>query len=322
MTAATYALAMPSTVPSPFPELPARDLTGRDVRLPDVFDGERNVVVVAFKRNQQTDVDSWVPWLDERARVDPGLRFYEVPTIAELWTPARRFIDGGMATAIGDPAVQRRTLTVYGDVRRLTDPLEIDERDTIWLFAVDGSGRVRWRAAGRFDPELAEQLTAALDAMAVEPDPQQSDRATVQFAFAFDPRFRPLLALAGVTPGHAQVTVTAERLIARYGPWSLETPLDNIAEVCVTRRYQWFKAIGPRGSFADRGLTFGTNTEAGVCVQFHQPVPGLEPMGLIRHPGLTMTVADPDGLATLLRRRISDPTRPDAVDEGDDQGIN
>ncbi len=265
-----------------------------------------------------------MPWLEARARVDPGLRFYEVPTIADLWTPARRFIDGGMADAIGDPAVQRRTLTVYGDVRRLTDPLEIDERETIWLFAVDGSGRVRWRAAGRFEPELAEQLTAALDAIAVEPDAQQSDRANVQFSFVFDPRFRPLLALTGVTPGHAHVTVTTERLIARYGPWSLETRLDNITEVCVTRRYQWFKAIGPRGSFADRGLTFGTNTEAGVCVQFHRPVPGLEPLGLIRHTGLTMTVADPDGLATLLRRRISGTGRTVAADEGegDDQGIN
>ena len=228
----------------------------------------------------------------------------------------------GWLAAIVDPVVQRRTLTVYGDLRRLTDPLEIDDRDTIWLFAVDASGRVRWRAAGRFDPELADQLTGALDGMVAEPDAQQSDQATAQFSFAFDARFRPLLALAGVTPGHAHVTVTADRLIARYGPWSLETGLDNIAEVCVTRRYQWFKAIGPRGSFADRGLTFGTNTDAGVCVRFHHPVAGLEPLGLIRHPGLTMTVADPEALAALLRQRISHSRRTVAVDEEDDQGID
>ncbi len=227
-----------------------------------------------------------------------------------------------MASAIPDPVVQRRTLTVYGDLRRLTDPLEIDDRDAIWLFAVDGSGRVRWRAAGRFDPELAEQLTGALDGMVAEPDAQESDQATVQFSFAFDPRFRPLLALAGVTPGHADVTVTAGHLIARYGPWSLETGLDNITGVCVTHRYQWFKAIGPRGSFADRGLTFGTNSDAGVCVQFHHPVHGIEPLRLIRHPGLTMTVADPEALAALLRQRIPHVSHPVAVDEADDSGID
>lgn len=304
--------------PSPFPRLPARDLTGRGVDLPDAFEGERNVVIVAFKRQHQTDVDSWLPWLEARAQLDPGLRFYEVPTIAEMWTPARRFIDGGMATAIGDPVVLRRTLTVYGDVRRLTDPLEIEDRDAIWLFAVDGSGQVRWRGAGPFDLAVADQLAGALDGVAAEPDAPRSDRAAMQFAFAFDPRFRPLLAVAGITPGHAQVTVTADRLIARLGPWSLETDLANIAEVCTTRDYRWFKAIGPRGSLADRGLTFGTNADAGVCVRFHHPVPGLEPFGVVRHPGLTMTVADPDAFAALLRERISHPHRTTAVHDDDD----
>ena len=110
-----------------------------------------------------------------------------------------------------------------------------------------------------------------------------------------------------MTPGRAGVTVTADRLIARYGPWSLESPLDNIVEVCVTRDYQWYKAIGPRGSFVDRGLTFGTTTAGGVCVRFRDPIPGIEPFGVVRHPGLTMTVEDIEGLAEVLRRRTTPP---------------
>jgi hypothetical protein len=306
--------------PAPFPNVSARDLTGRDLQLPAGFEGERNVVIMAFKRHQQTDVDSWMPWLDERAAFDPGLRFYELPTISDIGAPARRFIDGGMAAAIADPAVRHRTLTVYGDLRRLTDPLEIDDRDTIWLFVVDGSGLIRWRGAGRFDPDLAGRVATALDGLVTDPDIGRSELTTAQFPFAFDRRFRPLLALAGVTPGHAQVTVTADRLLARYGPWSLETRLDNIAEVCLTRNYEWYKAIGPRGSFADRGLTFGTNTDAGVCVRFHHPVRGLDPLGLVRHPGLTMTVEDPEALAALLRRRTSPHRDTKAADTGHPHG--
>jgi hypothetical protein len=294
---------MPSVAASPFPTVTARDLTGEERQLPTAFEGDRNLVIVAFRRQQQTDVDTWVPWIDERMQVDPGFRFYELPTISDMWAPARRFIDGGMASAIRDEVVQRRTLTIYGDVRRLTDPLEIDDRSMIWLFLVDGSGLVRWRAGGSFRAGLAGQLGLALDEMSAHPEPGRSDLATAQFPFAFDGRFRPLLALAGITPGHAQVTVTAERLLARYGPWSVETRLDNIAEVCLTRNYHWYKAIGARGSFADRGLTFGTNADAGVCIRFHDPVPGIEPTGAVRHPGLTMTVADPHALAALLRSR-------------------
>ena len=148
-----------------FPSVPARDLEGRDVTLPDVFTGERNVVIVAFRRNHQALVDSWVPWLEERAADDPGLRFYELPTIGRFWAPVRTFIDGGMAAAIKDPVVLQRTLTIYGDVHRLTRPLGIDDRSTVALVLVDRNGRVRWSGDGGFEERTARELDAALRAI-------------------------------------------------------------------------------------------------------------------------------------------------------------
>ena len=43
-------------------------------------------------------------------------------------------------------------------------------------------------------------------------------------------------------------------------------------------------------SLADHGLTFGTNSSAGVCVHFREPVPS--PLRRKGHPALTVTVAD------------------------------
>ncbi len=145
-----------------FPRVRARDLEGRDVLLPDAFAGQRNVVIVAFQRRHQALVDSWVPWLEDRAGADPGLRFYELPTIGRMWAPVRGVIDGGMATAIGDPVVLRRTLTVYGDRSRLTTPLGIGDRSTVALFAVDSRGTVHWSGAGGFAPDTAAELEQAL----------------------------------------------------------------------------------------------------------------------------------------------------------------
>ena len=125
-----------------FPQLAARDLGGREVALPAGLPGERNVVLIAFRRDQQRLVDSWVPWLEQRAVIDPGLRFVELPAIGPQWEPGRPAIDGGMAAAIRDQAMRRRTLTVYTDVRRVTVPLAIDDRSTIWLCLVDRAGRV------------------------------------------------------------------------------------------------------------------------------------------------------------------------------------
>jgi len=115
-------------------------------------------------RNHQSLVDSWVPWFEGRAAVDPGLRFYELPTIGRIWAPVRNFIDGGMAAAIRVPAILQRTLTIYGDVNRVIRPLGIEDRSTIALLLVDGSGHVRWRGSGGFGAPLAQDLDTALAA--------------------------------------------------------------------------------------------------------------------------------------------------------------
>ena len=185
--AATHAIPAATTVS--FPQLAARDLGGREVALPAGLPGERNVVLIAFRRDQQQLVNSWVPWLEQRAAADPGLRFVELPALGLQWEPARQAIDGGMAAAIRDQAVRRRTLTVYTDLRRVTVPLGIDDRSTIWLCLVDRAGRVAWRGSGGLDPATAAALDTAL-ATAPEPAAAAAQAAwpeAEQFEMAFDP---------------------------------------------------------------------------------------------------------------------------------------
>ncbi|MFA9445940.1 hypothetical protein [Egicoccus sp. AB-alg6-2] len=126
------------------------------------------------------------------------------------------------------------------------------------------------------------------------------------FDFEFDRRYQPLLRLAGVTPSTAQVVVGRGPqgvLRARFGPWLLTTTLDNVADVTVGGPYRAHRVVGPHLSLADRGVTFGTNTRAGVCVRFHEPVGALAGRDRLPHPGMTVTVADPNGFAQLLRVR-------------------
>ena len=123
------------------------------------------------------------------------------------------------------------------------------------------------------------------------------------FDFAFDALHRAFGLLLGITPGTTRVEVDGDRLVARFGLWRLSTPLDNVEGTEVTGPYSPFKTIGPAHlSLADRGLTFSTNCRRGLCIRFRQPVPGIEPTGRLRHPGLTVTVADVDGLAAALAR--------------------
>ncbi|WP_217711453.1 hypothetical protein [Actinomadura sp. NAK00032] len=128
-----------------------------------------------------------------------------------------------------------------------------------------------------------------------------SESTAERFEFAFDRRLARPLSLLGIRPDTSHLMLDSSRLEIRFGPWTVRTTLDNVAGTEITGPYSAWKVIGARMSMVDRGLTFGTSTEQGVCIRFHQPVRGLEPTGLLRHPGLTLTVADPSTVARRLQ---------------------
>jgi len=126
-----------------------------------------------------------------------------------------------------------------------------------------------------------------------------------RFGFAFAPAYRSVARAFGIGPATAWVDVGDRTLAARFGPWRVSTPLANVSDVAITGPYAFWKTAGPaRLAVTDRGLTFATNGDRGVLISFRTPVRGLDPLGVLRHPELTVTVADVDALAELLRARV------------------
>ena len=122
-----------------------------------------------------------------------------------------------------------------------------------------------------------------------------------RFPFAFTRAYRLAALPFGITPRSAYVEVAGDELRVRYGPWSLRTPLGNVSSTELTGGFTFLKTAGPPHlSFADRGVTFASNGDRALCVQFHTPVPGIDPTKRIVHPGATLTVADPEGLREAL----------------------
>jgi hypothetical protein len=133
----------------------------------------------------------------------------------------------------------------------------------------------------------------------------------VFFPYRFEMRYAPMWVPLGARLRRDGVAVTVDGLFrASFGFFKLETGLDNVAGGHITRGYRWYTAIGVRLSFADDGLTFGTNCDRGVCVHFRERVPRV--LGFKPHSALTVTVADCDGLLEAIGEAPdprSDPTR-------------
>lgn len=122
------------------------------------------------------------------------------------------------------------------------------------------------------------------------------------FEFLFARPYRLAALPFGVTPSTCNVCVGTETLVARFGLWRADVLLDNISHVELTGPYLFVKTAGPaRLTFSDHGLTFATNSERGVCLHLREPIPGIEPTGRLRHPNLTLTVADLDGLMAAVQ---------------------
>jgi len=145
-----------------FPRVEGRNLEGRRFALPTDFEGERNVVMVAFRREQQADVDTWLPLLREMSAAHADLRVYELPTLSRGFSFMRGFIDGGMKRGIPELATREATITLYIDKGPFQQALAITNDRQITTFVVTRDGRVLWRADGPMTAAAEASLREAL----------------------------------------------------------------------------------------------------------------------------------------------------------------
>lgn len=117
------------------------------------------------------------------------------------------------------------------------------------------------------------------------------------FPYDMDNRWFVMMKALGVSSEDG-VTVTDDELIATFGRVKVRTPLSNIHHTQVSGPHRWYTAVGLRLSFADDGLTFGTNHRRGLCIEFVEPIRKV--IGFKDHSALWVSVADPEGLAAVL----------------------
>lgn len=145
-----------------FPTVSGFNLDREELEFHRDFAGSLNLVIVPFEQRQQLDVNNWIPAAQALEREFPGFIYYELPTIYQLPSLSRTFINEGMRAGIPDQTSRERTVTLYLDKETFKASLGIESEAVIHLFLCDAEGRILWRTTGVYsaakDAELREVI--------------------------------------------------------------------------------------------------------------------------------------------------------------------
>ena len=145
-----------------FPTVHGKNLEGQEFTLPRDFEQKRNLLVIAFKREQQHDSETWTPLLKRLTDEYPDLAFYELPVLT-TFSPLRRLqINNGMRSAIADQGARHATITLYLEKEPFKHVLGIPDEESISLMLVDQAGTIFWRTPGAWSQEKERDLTRFL----------------------------------------------------------------------------------------------------------------------------------------------------------------
>jgi hypothetical protein len=141
-----------------FPKISAKNLEGDSLELPHDLDGTLNILIIAFKREQQLLVDDWIPYLEDYIKKNPQIAYYEIPTIHFSYLPLRWMINGGMRAGIADKKARQRTITLYINKKKFKKHLEFEDENTIYVFLIDKDGKIIWKTDGNITEDKTHSL--------------------------------------------------------------------------------------------------------------------------------------------------------------------
>ena len=145
-----------------FPTISGSNLLREKLTLPRDFQGELNVVFVAFQQWQQMEVNSWIYLAQELEKKTEGLYYYELPTIQSRNVFYQKFINEGMRAGIPNPTSRERTITLYLDKASFRRSLEMPDEDHIYVLIVNRPGNVLFSTRGAYTPEAGGILRQAI----------------------------------------------------------------------------------------------------------------------------------------------------------------
>lgn len=142
-----------------FPEVEGTNLDGQEFVLPRAFEGKLNIVFVAFQREQQLAVNTWLPTATLLEDLHKGLRYYELPIHSCINPVVRWFLNRAMRVGIRYPGSREKTIALYINKDLFRKALDISGEDNIHILVLNEEAQVVWHSQGSCDAEKAKNFS-------------------------------------------------------------------------------------------------------------------------------------------------------------------
>ncbi len=134
------------------PTITADSLAGSRVTLPDDARGRIALILVAFARDAQSQLDSWMePFADATSAPTDTFVYYEVPMISGFMAKAMSgVINNGMRKGISEEK-HPYVVVYYGDTDDFRNKLGMTDDEAGYALLLDGDGVIRQARSGMAD---------------------------------------------------------------------------------------------------------------------------------------------------------------------------
>ena len=141
-----------------FPVIKAETLSQKKVIFPDITEGKIALILIAFKRQTQGQVDSWLDPFIEEFGDNKQVTFYEIPMISNNWKWMSSWIDSGMRSGVPDYK-HDHVATYYGPLSEYFEYLNIQDKRLCYVFLLDEEGNIIWKNQDAATPDSYNELS-------------------------------------------------------------------------------------------------------------------------------------------------------------------
>jgi hypothetical protein len=140
-----------------FPQIKGELLSSKKITLPNHCKGKVSVLIVAFKRGTQPQIDTWTKPLLREFSMNKDFRFIEIPMISGFYSFMSNYINNGMRKGIVRP-MHKNVMTYYGPLSDYFKMFDVENNKLCYLFLLDRDGTIHYMNKGESNEAALQSL--------------------------------------------------------------------------------------------------------------------------------------------------------------------